>query len=246
MANFRTHLYGGVLVSGGAVLALQATGWVDKGQTLLLFGLGVAGGLLPDIDSDTSAPARAFFGVLGVVLAFAWTLPLVGRSEPWHLVLLWIALFLSVRVLLCELFSRLTVHRGIWHSLLAAVFAALATVNLLHWVLDHSARAAWLAGLMVGAGYLTHLTLDEAYSVDLLGVRTKRSFGTALKPWSLHDPVASLAMALAVALLLWAAPGGDSGLALPADPGQFGHWLVEVQSQAIRGVQRFWSMLDWR
>jgi hypothetical protein len=38
---------------------------------------------------------------------------------------------------------------------------------------------------MVGIGYLTHLVLDEFYSVDLFNRKIKRSFGTALKPFSL-------------------------------------------------------------
>lgn len=209
MANFQTHLYGGIVVSGGSVLALHGAGLVTEGQTLPLFGLGVVGGLLPDIDADASAPVRGFFGVLGTVLAFAWTLPLVGRYSPLGLALIWIGSFLAVRFLLCEAFARLTVHRGIWHSLLATLFAALATVNLLHWMLGLAPRDAWVGGLMVGIGYLTHLVLDEAFGVDLLGVRTKRSFGTALKPWSLRDPASSLAMAAAVGVCLWLAPAAD-------------------------------------
>ena len=209
MANFQTHLYGGIAVSGACVLALHGAGLVREGQTLLLFGLGVVGSLLPDIDADASAPVRGFFGVLGAVLAFAWTLPLLGRYSPLSLALIWIVSFLGVRVLLCEAFARLTVHRGIWHSLLAALFAALAAVNLLHWMLGLTRRDAWIGGLMLGIGYLAHLVLDEACGVDLLGVRTKRSFGTALKPWSLRDPASSLAMAAAVALSLWLAPTTD-------------------------------------
>ena len=154
---------------------------------------------------------RAFFGVLGITLAFAWTLPLIGRYSPWNLALVWIGSFLAVRVLLCESFARLTVHRGIWHSLLAAVFAALAAVNLLHWLLGQAAEAAWVGGLMVGIGYLAHLALDEAFGVDLLGVRVRRSFGTALKPWSYKDPASSLAMAAAVGLAAWLAPARAIG-----------------------------------
>ncbi|MGE5155522.1 MAG: metal-dependent hydrolase [Bdellovibrio bacteriovorus] len=244
MANFQTHLYGGVLASGGAVLALHGAGLVTEGQTLMLFGLGVVGSLLPDIDADASAPVRAFFGVLGAVLAFAWTLPLVGRYGPWQLALLWMGLFAAVRVLLCEAFARLTVHRGIWHSLLAALFAALAAVNLLHWVLGQAAQVAWTGGLMVGVGYLTHLVLDEAFGVDLLGVRTKRSFGTALKPWSLRNPGSSLAMAAALAVMVvlaplnqphWSGPGPDLAARLADSLGRLEAW-----SDRSLGLIRAW------
>jgi hypothetical protein len=59
---------------------------------------------------------------------------------------------------------------------------------------------------MVGLGYLVHLALDELSSLDLEGRRLRRSFGTALKPWSPTDPASSLAMAAALGLLLWLAP----------------------------------------
>jgi hypothetical protein len=36
----------------------------------------------------------------------------------------------------------------------------------------------------VVAGFLTHLILDEIYSIDVHGVRLKKSFGTALKFYS--------------------------------------------------------------
>lgn len=244
MANFQTHLYGGILVSGGSVLALHGAGLVTEGQTLLLFGLGVAGGLLPDVDADASAPVRGFFGVLGAVLAFAWTLPLLGRYSPLSLALIWSGSFLAVRVLLCEAFAHLTVHRGIWHSLLAALFAALAAVNLLHWMLGLAPQDAWVGGLMVGIGYLAHLVLDELFGVDLLGVRTKRSFGTALKPWSLRDPASSLAMAVAVGVCLWLAPTTDPhwpdpGPNLAARLGDFMARL-EAWSDSSLGAIRAW------
>ena len=33
-------------------------------------------------------------------------------------------------------------------------------------------------------GFLSHLLLDEMFSVDLRGTRIKRSFGTAMKFWA--------------------------------------------------------------
>ena len=206
MANFQTHLNVGIFASGGAVLALKGLDLVPPGQALTLFALGVTGSVLPDIDADISAPGRTFFGVLGAALAFGWTLPLVGHYRSLTLAVIWFALFLAVRFLLFETFARFTVHRGIWHSWLAVAFVSLATVNLGHRLLDQSPRAAWVAGLMVGLGYLTHLCLDEIYSVDLFNTRVKRSFGTALKPFSLTDPASSLVMGAAVGVLAWFAP----------------------------------------
>jgi hypothetical protein len=215
MANFSTHLKIGVFVSGGAVLALDGMGLVAPDHTFALFGLGVLGSLLPAIDADASSPVRAIFGLLGAALAFGWTLPMVGRYPPLELALVWGGLFVATRYLLLIAFARFTVHRGIWHSWLATAFVALATVNLAHWVLHQPSKPAWVAGLMVGLGYLTHLTLDEIYSVDIFNSRLRRSFGTALKPLSFSDPRSSFLMAAAVALLFWLTPAADFG-PLPA------------------------------
>jgi hypothetical protein len=85
----------------------------------------------------------------------------------------------------------------------------LAAVHLsLHW-LDIGPEQAWLNGLFMTAGYVTHLVLDEFYSVNLLNARVKRSFGTALKPLSLRAPRASALMVLAVLAMAYAAPRPD-------------------------------------
>jgi len=246
MANFRTHLYGATAVSGVAALTLYGSAPVSEGQTLVLFGLGVLGGLLPDIDADASAPVRGLFGALGVALAFAWTLPLVGRYSELILASIWIGSFLAVRVLLYEVFARITVHRGIWHSLLAALFSALATANLLHWLLGQEADTAWQGALMVGIGYLTHLALDEAVGVNLLGARVKRSFGTAMKPLSFRDPASSLAMGVAVALLLWLAPPLDAGpgWSWALDGASLSLW--DLLDRAVQAADHLWLSFDWR
>ncbi|UHD15749.1 metal-dependent hydrolase [Thiocapsa bogorovii] len=250
MANFQTHLNGGIFVSVAAVLGLHGAGLVEQGATLGYFALGVAGSLLPDIDADASKPVRAFFNVLGVAVAFAMTLPLIGRFLPLEVALIWVGVFLCVRYLIFELFARVTVHRGIWHSWLGIAAAALATVNIAYWMMERSAEAAWVAGLMVGIGYLTHLVLDELYSVDLLNSRVKRSFGTALKPFSLADPRSSLGMLAVVVALAWFAPALDWGLlpaeGLPRVAVVLANRMVEALGGVVDGTGLLLqSLIDW-
>jgi hypothetical protein len=206
MANFNTHLYGGALVSSAAALGLYSAGLAGPQETQTFFFLGVAGGLLPDIDSDSSAPVRGFFTLLGIALAFLVSFALVGRFPVLELVLIWGAVFLVVRYGVFELFARCTVHRGAWHSWLAAVFVGLATANAAHHLLGLSAWESWVGGIFVALGYFTHLCLDELASVDLLGNRVKRSFGTALKPFSTAAPWASAIMLAGAIALAYAAP----------------------------------------
>ncbi len=216
MANFSTHLYGGALVSSVGSLAVFGLGWTDPALTQMLFLAGVAGGLLPDIDADNSTPVRGFFTLLGALFAFLASFAMLGRLLPRELVVVWVVVFVGVRFGLFELFSRCTVHRGLCHSWLAAGFSALAALNGAFHLVGFSARESWLVGIFVALGYLTHLFLDESASVDLLRNRVKRSFGTALKPFSMAAPGASLTMFLGAIALAFLAPPVDPILAAAA------------------------------
>jgi hypothetical protein len=89
------------------------------------------------------------------------------------------------------------VHRGIWHSILAAVFCAIVTAIVFYHLLNKPAGVAWLAAAFMFLGYMTHLTLDEIYSVDVMDTRLKSSFGTALKLFDRRHFYSSVAMAAA-------------------------------------------------
>jgi len=206
MASFRGHLYGGVAVSAAAGLGVDSLGWANPDQIPALFVLGVVGGLLPDIDADSSTPLRMMFILLGVTAAFLVTFSMVDGIAPVERMLLWGAVFLLVRFGLFEIFCRFTVHRGVWHSWLAVAFVTAATANAAYHLIGVSAWHAWLAGSFTALGYLTHLCLDEIAGVDLLNRGIKRSFGTALKPFSIASPAASIAMFLGTLTLVYLAP----------------------------------------
>jgi hypothetical protein len=233
MASFVTHLYGAALVSSVAALGLHSVGLAGPEQTQTLFFLGVAGGLLPDIDADASKPVRGAFTLLAVVLAFSVAFAMVGQLPLLDVSLVWLATFLLVRYGLFEAFARFTVHRGVWHSWLAVTLAALGTANAVHHLLGFSARDAWFAGGFVALGYLTHLCLDELASVDLWGHRVRRSFGTALKPFSLAAPWASVAMLVVVLALGYVAPSFQPVMEVRQlygwDPGTFAVRAIDAR-----------------
>lgn len=204
MADFRTHL--GVAAAGGAALAhggWQAALW-DPWQGAVVLALVTFGGILPDIDADRSRAIRLVFNLLAVPVAVAGALSLQARLTPGALMLACGGLYLAVRHLAGPLFSRFTVHRGLWHSLLAAALCGLAGTALSFRLLEQPAETAWLHGLALSLGFVIHLALDELFSVDLTGARIKRSFGTALKPFAWRSPGGSVAMlAAALALTPW-------------------------------------------
>ena len=207
MADFRTHL--SIAVGGGALLAhggWQAGLWGFV-EGLPLMALVTLGGILPDIDADHSRAIRLIFNLLAVLAVVAGVLLLQHRLSPGQLLVACGGLYLMVRYALGMIFARFTVHRGSWHSLLAGMLCGLATTALSYRLLEQDAGMAWAFGLAVGLGYAIHLLLDELYSVDLVGARIKRSFGTALKLCSLRAPGHALIMLMgAAALIPWLPP----------------------------------------
>jgi hypothetical protein len=139
-------------------------------------------------------------------MAFFAVLHLPSWIPTWEAWLISGAIIGAVRFGLIHVFTHYTAHRGIWHSILAAVLFTAVMVATLSAVFGKAPSTSWLGGLFMFCGYLVHLTLDEIYAIDLHGRRVKKSFGTALKAWDYHHPVNSGIMAAAVLALLFLAP----------------------------------------
>ncbi|MBM3224365.1 MAG: metal-dependent hydrolase [Candidatus Tectomicrobia bacterium] len=192
MANFKTHLSVAAACSG-----ILATGFLEAriatpGEVWLYFAMGTLGGILPDIDANHSIPGRMLFSFFALVMAFLVLFSRTGLYSIAELALLWMGTYLIVRHVIFQLFARFSMHRGVFHSFLAAAFFGCLTTSLSYQVFRLKPLAAWTTGLFVSTGYIVHLLLDELYSVDLTGARVKRSFGTALKLMSHHIRPTSL------------------------------------------------------
>ena len=146
------------------------------------------------------------FAALGVFFSFAVLFTYATKYSIAELWLLWLGTLVFVRYGLQYAFHKLAVHRGVWHSILAAAFSAVLTALAFYYIFGREEGVAWLAAGFMFIGYLVHLALDEIYSVDVMDVRVKSSFGTALKPFDWRHPGASAAMAAAMAVAIWFAP----------------------------------------
>ncbi len=180
MANFRTHI---TVAAGGSIAATAVcvqAGFVDHTQGLLLIALGTLAGILPDIDSDHSIPTRLIFNVISVAVAIAVLFALPGQVHLLYLLGTALLSALFVRYIAYAIFAGITEHRGLFHSLPAALLFGLATVSTGIHVLGWSLHFAWLSAGFVSGGYLLHLMLDELYSVNFMGSSIKKSFGSAL------------------------------------------------------------------
>ena len=206
MANFTTHIAIGTVVSGALATLTLAADVVAPENLVAVTLAGVLGSVLPDIDLKELRPSRAMFAGLAIFFSFAVLFNAATKFSIAELWILWLGTLVAVRYGLHTLFHRVSVHRGIWHSVLAAVFSAVATAIIFNRVLGKPEGVAWLAGAFMFAGFITHLTLDEIYSVDVMDTRIKSSFGTALKLFDRRHIAASLAMASATALAIMVSP----------------------------------------
>jgi membrane-bound metal-dependent hydrolase YbcI (DUF457 family) len=182
VAGFKTHITTSSLlgvVYGGGGLALG----VPLSTCLLAGGLCSVSGMLPDLDSDSGIPLRESIAFSAAVVPML----MIERFEQLGLdheqmVLAAGLIYLLIRFVIAGVFKRYTVHRGMWHSIPAA-----ATVGLVAFMIcqceEISLRVFKSGGVVLG--FMSHLVLDEIYSVEMKRgrMRLKKSFGTALKFW---------------------------------------------------------------
>lgn len=181
MAGFRTH----ITVSGACGIAYggfaaQPLGFTPE-AAVLAAGVTAVGGMLPDLDSDSGVPVRELFGLAAAVIPLMLVRRLMhaGMSAEGILATLLFS-YMFIRYFAANLFKQFTVHRGMYHSIPAMLIAGLC-VYLAYHSPDRSIRILLAVGVMLG--FLSHLLLDEVYSVDWRGVKPKlkASAGSAFK-----------------------------------------------------------------
>jgi len=195
MANFNTHLTVATSVSATLAIGLFLSDSASAKAAFLYWLLGTLGGILPDIDAPQSIPTRLLFTSLGILFASFLVITEFKQISWLALSCLWIISYLSVRYGLSKLFNKLTVHRGNFHSILAALLFCFITTATSYHVLEIGELLAWFAGLFVMVGYIVHLLLDELYSVG--NAKLKKSFGSALKIASFRHKISTVLLVLA-------------------------------------------------
>ena len=185
MAGYKAHFAFGVLTAACVAVAMLVISWVSLKVMPLVFLIAVIGSMLPDIDSDTGLPVRLLFGTLAVAtigLALFYTMNSTATS--WlQQGLIGVGAGLFVYFIIGGIFKHFTEHRGVFHSIPAALVMGLVAMSV-SGLLGLGEKLALVVGLAITAGYLSHLVLDEINStVNLSGIpfKPKKSLGTALK-----------------------------------------------------------------
>jgi membrane-bound metal-dependent hydrolase YbcI (DUF457 family) len=165
---------------GYGAAAVQPLGFTTE-TGILAAGITGVGGMLPDLDSASGRPVREMFGLAAVLvpLVLVHRLKHSGVSEEGQLATMLFS-YLVIRYFVANIFKRFTVHRGMYHSIPAMVIAGLC-VYLGYNSPDRRIRFLLSCGVMIG--FLSHLVLDEIYSVDWQGLKPKlkSSAGSAIK-----------------------------------------------------------------
>lgn len=189
MASFRAHFSFGILLGIAAVAGIVSFALADEASFFIaVFVSAVIGGVMPDMDSDSGVPFHVTFGVLSCI-AGSLALLHVLKTAPhdYQLLIGWpIGMAFFVWVVVGAVFKKFTRHRGMAHSIPAALLAGLVTFMIAQ-KYDFSEGDAFLLGVALTIGYIGHLVLDEVYAaVNFHGVPfiPNKAFGSALKLFS--------------------------------------------------------------
>ncbi len=185
MAGYKTHISAGTAIAMLFTLASFVLHWIDDLLIgILVFFVTLAGSFLPDMDSDSGMPFKVIFylyGLLGGAFTF-YFLYITEGIDAYLLLTAPIIAFLMIRFVVGNVFRFVTHHRGMFHS----VPAALASSAIAFFLTNFTAfplRSKLVISAGIGIGYFCHLILDEIYSTNMLNgtFHAKRSLGTALK-----------------------------------------------------------------
>jgi len=179
MANFQTHITASTLLGVGYGAVAHFYFDVSAGHALVAGALCSVAGMLPDLDHKLGIPLRETLNFLAVLAPMLMMPRFIELGlTPEQLVFVAIVLYVLIRFVGGALFRKFTKHRGMWHSIPAAVAAGMVTYII---CLSPEQEVRMMKSWAVVLGFLLHLLLDEIYSVDLIGRRIKKSSGTALK-----------------------------------------------------------------
>ena len=178
MADFKAHTSVGTL--WGLLLGIVSviSDFCSLIGGIVILFLAATSSAAPDIDSDTGRPRELVLSFLGIAIPIVLLFNISDSTSSENILAATLISFFLVRYILGYLLAKFTVHRGLWHSIPAAVLCSEITYLLFF---DLPVKVRLLYVLSVLGGFISHLLLDEMYSVKVLALDTKRSFGTALK-----------------------------------------------------------------
>ena len=235
MAGFEQHLRvsTGIGVATGAV-ATFGFGFTPAQGILAAYLCGVSG-MLPDIDSTSGKPLREMSNLTAAIIPMI----MMERLKEWGgdfdtALLLAILVYMGVRFAGSWMLSKMSVHRGMFHSVPALAIAALAV--FVGWKSDEMGVRILMAA-SVAMGFLSHLVLDEIYAVQWNGLAPElNQFAGSATKFLGKSMMANIFTWSLVAGLTWLSLGRAGVVEEPAVPKP-----AEIREalNSLPGVERF-------
>ena len=177
MATFEQHVNIAVIITGITIAPIYASGVISTSEAFVLLTLGLIGGILPDLDSDTSKAVQIAFKIMStflpllLLLSTSETLPLVD------MIVIWLISGVILQIIFTKLFLNFTTHRGIFHTIPMGILFGLLIISLFENYLNYNLYFATLAGIFLFLGFNIHLLLDEydIYEICIFGNVVKYS-----------------------------------------------------------------------
>ncbi|MBN2782576.1 MAG: metal-dependent hydrolase [Campylobacterales bacterium] len=200
MASFEQHVNGAVISSGVLIVPLHSASIIQTTESIILLALALIGGVLPDLDSDNSKPIQIVFKIVSIFLPLIVILAIPNDLSIFYLVIYWLLSTLILRITLFQLFISFTTHRGIFHSIPMGIVFAQITTYILYKAFDYDLIFSTISGAFLFFGFIVHLLLDEIVSLNALGIRVKKSFGTAFKFYDSQNIMGTLLLYIFIIL----------------------------------------------
>ena len=249
MAGFYQHVTVSTALGIGYGTAAYFGLHMDWPTCVIAGGITALAGMLPDLDAPTGHPVREILGFaaaivpllvlkrLNIGIGLIHSAGIEGQVQLTHelIIVLMAACYFGVRFGAGWLLARLAVHRGMFHSIPAALIVALATFLLC------DARTPMLRLFVAGGsllGFLSHLVMDEIWSVRLggTGVGLKKSAGTAFKLFSGSIPATVTAYVLLLGLSYLVLQDPATGQVISQLAGR--HGVPRMASEAVEHLKR--------
>ena len=179
-------------------------------QSLIALFFGILGGVAPDLDSDTSQPVQSVFTLFSITLPLILILSFHTTFSIIKMLLIWSFATLILKMIFFKIFLSLTRHRGIFHTIPMGLLFAQLVILLCFKFFHINTDTSFIYGFFMFFGFFIHLLLDEVYSVNVLGIKIKKSFGTALKLYDKNNKIGTLILYIFIILLWYILPNSDA------------------------------------
>jgi len=156
------------------------------------------GSIMPDLDSESGRPIKEISAMVGSIAGVGAVIFVLDVTvDPVRITLAFFVGYLVTRFGLIYFISKVSKHRGMFHSVSAAIIYGLLIMAAYK---ATGFGTFWTLGTIGAIGYITHLSVDEHYSAG------KKSAGTAFKLYSTRNKgLVVLVIVVKVCLVLYIA-----------------------------------------